>query len=57
MAIDPVCKMTVDEKKPTGGKAEYKGASYYFCSPGCKRAFEKNPEKYLDPSYKGMRMG
>jgi Cu+-exporting ATPase len=21
--------------------------TYYFCSPGCKKAFEKEPEKYL----------
>jgi len=20
---------------------------YYFCAPGCKKAFEENPEKYL----------
>ncbi|MDP2952677.1 MAG: YHS domain-containing protein, partial [Chloroflexota bacterium] len=21
--------------------------TYYFCAPGCKRAFEQNPAKYL----------
>ena len=47
MAIDPVCKMEVDEKNPPGGKAEYKGQTYYFCAPGCKRVFERNPERYL----------
>jgi YHS domain-containing protein len=47
MAIDPVCKMTVDEKKPRGGMTEYKGQKYYFCAPGCKKAFEKEPEKFL----------
>ncbi|MEO0183929.1 MAG: YHS domain-containing protein, partial [candidate division WOR-3 bacterium] len=26
---------------------EYKGKKYYFCAPGCKKAFEENPEKYL----------
>lgn len=46
-AIDPVCKMTVDEKKAAGGMSEYKGQKYYFCAPGCKRAFDKNPGKYL----------
>lgn len=46
MAIDPVCKMEVDEKKAQW-KTEYKGKSYYFCAPGCKIAFEENPQKYV----------
>ncbi|MHC4546052.1 MAG: YHS domain-containing protein [Planctomycetota bacterium] len=25
----------------------YKGKKVYFCCPGCKPEFEKNPEKYL----------
>ncbi|HUI39562.1 MAG TPA: YHS domain-containing protein [Methanothrix sp.] len=48
MAIDPVCKMTVDEKTAKL-KSEYKGTTYYFCAPGCKKAFEENPAKYLRP--------
>jgi YHS domain-containing protein len=46
MAIDPVCKMKVDEKK-AAATSEYKGNKYYFCGLGCKRAFDKNPDKYL----------
>lgn len=46
MAIDPVCKMTVDEKTAKL-KSEYKGKTYYFCATGCKKAFEENPEKFL----------
>ncbi len=46
MAIDPVCKMEVDEKKPAA-TSEYKGKKYYFCAPGCKKAFDQNPEKYV----------
>ena len=46
MAIDPVCGMTVDEKTAKF-KTDYKGTAYYFCAPGCKKAFEKEPEKYL----------
>jgi YHS domain-containing protein len=26
---------------------EYKGKKVYFCCPGCKEQFEKEPEKYL----------
>jgi YHS domain-containing protein len=47
MAIDPVCKMTVDENAPAG-TSEYKGKTYYFCAPGCKWQFEQDPEKYLE---------
>lgn len=49
MAIDPVCKMEVDENSPAA-TYEYQGTTYYFCAPGCKAAFEKNPEKYLQSS-------
>ncbi|HOT06488.1 MAG: YHS domain protein [Methanosaeta sp. PtaB.Bin039] len=46
MAIDPVCKMVVDEATAKF-TAEYEGRKYYFCAPGCKKAFEKEPMKYL----------
>ncbi len=46
MAIDPVCKMKVDEKNPPA-VSEYKGKKYYFCAVGCKQAFDADPEKYL----------
>ena len=26
---------------------EYNGKKVYFCCPGCKPEFEKNPEKYI----------
>ena len=45
MAIDPICSMTVDEKTAQL-KSEYGGQMYYFCSPGCKRSFDKEPQKY-----------
>ncbi|GAB4535103.1 MAG: YHS domain-containing protein [Anaerolineales bacterium] len=46
MAIDPVCGMQVDEKS-AAATFDYKGQTYYFCAPGCKAAFEKDPESYL----------
>lgn len=48
MTTDPVCGMTVDEKSAPA-KAEYQGATYYFCSPECKRTFQHQPEKYATP--------
>jgi YHS domain-containing protein len=46
MAIDPVCGMEVDEATAQW-TSEYKGTTYYFCAPGCKTAFDKDPEAYL----------
>ncbi len=46
MPMDPVCKMEV-EPETAAAEAEYKGETYYFCAPGCKVAFERNPERYL----------
>jgi YHS domain-containing protein len=28
-------------------KSVYKGKTYYFCCPGCKPKFDKDPEKYI----------
>ena len=51
MAKDRVCGMDVDE---TTAKhtTDYKGQTYYFCAPGCKKAFQAEPDTYLDPNYK-----
>ena len=46
MVLDVVCNMEIDEKTAKW-KSEYKGKTYFFCSPGCKETFEKNPEKYV----------
>jgi YHS domain-containing protein len=51
MAKDPVCGMDVDEKTAQH-KSEHQGTTYYFCAPGCKKAFEADPAKYLSPGYK-----
>ena len=46
MARDPVCGMQVDEKAAPA-KSDYKGTTYYFCMPGCKKKFDANPEQYI----------
>ena len=43
-ATDPVCGMQVEI--PTARHTSEYGGVYYFCGPGCKRAFEEEPEKY-----------
>ena len=45
MALDPVCKMEVNEAGSPS--AEYNGTMYYFCCDACKNNFEKNPEEHL----------
>lgn len=45
MAIDPVCKMTVNENTAKI-KSEYGGKTYYFCAPACKKKFDAEPAKY-----------
>ena len=49
---DPVCGMQIDEKKATA-KSEYQDTTYYFCSPSCKAAFDKEPSKYAEPKESG----
>ena len=46
MAKDPVCDMDADPKQ-AAGQSEYQGQTYYFCSAGCKKAFDKEPAKYV----------
>lgn len=45
MAIDPICKMKVDEKtaKYTSEHGEKK---FYFCNVSCKQKFDSDPHKY-----------
>jgi len=46
MAIDPVCGMQVDEETALY-RSERDGRTYYFCSPGCKREFDRDPRKFI----------
>lgn len=43
---DPICGMDVTPES-AAGQSEYNGQTYYFCSLGCKKSFDKEPEKYL----------
>ena len=43
---DPVCGMTVDTAT-TSLTATYQGETFYFCGSGCKKAFEKDPTRYM----------
>jgi uncharacterized protein len=45
--IDPVCGMTV-EPETAAAKREYASQTYYFCGPGCAKAFDLRPEAFVD---------
>jgi xanthine dehydrogenase accessory factor len=45
-AVDPVCGMTVDVASARN-KVDHDGTTYYFCAPGCARAFKKDPADFL----------
>jgi len=42
MPIDPICGMTVD-LATAPARAVYRGRTYYFCTVGCRAAFEHDP--------------
>jgi Cu+-exporting ATPase len=46
-ATDPVCGMEVDPAT-AAGTSEYQGTTYYFCSVGCKRQFDRDPQRYVE---------
>ena len=43
---DPVCHMDI-EAAGAAGSSEFEGKTYYFCSTGCKRDFDEDPEGIL----------
>ncbi len=45
MFRDPVCGMTIDEKKAQH-TLEVSGKKFYLCSAACKDQLAKNPKKY-----------
>jgi membrane fusion protein, copper/silver efflux system len=48
---DPICGMTVStaEAKAAGRTSTYEGRTYYFCAPGCKETFDKDPAAHAKP--------
>jgi xanthine dehydrogenase accessory factor len=48
-AKDVICGMTVNKSRAKH-QTEYQGKVFYFCCAGCKQAFEKSPQQYLEPA-------
>ena len=55
MATDPVCGMTVDERRATG-RFEHAGVAYYFCSTKCLNDFKTNPAAYVHAETEAVPM-
>jgi len=51
---DLVCGMMIDPQA-AAATSEYEEETYYFCARGCKVAFDKDPEKYLQGQGEAMR--
>ncbi len=45
---DPVCGMKVREDTPY--RSNHGNQTIYFCSEGCKKEFDENPEDYSVPN-------
>jgi YHS domain-containing protein len=43
---DPVCHMDIDPST-AAGQSQYQGEAFYFCSGGCKKDFDGDPEGIL----------
>jgi P-type Cu+ transporter len=51
-AKDPVCGMKL-EPLQARGKAQYRGETYFFCSPGCMHKFTASPARYATSEVDG----
>lgn len=49
--IDLVCGMTVAADK-SNRPFDYEGTTYYFCAPGCRTRFEKDPSSFISQEAK-----
>ncbi len=46
MAVCPVCKMELEEKKARG-TSTVSETTYYFDSKACKKKFDEQPDDYI----------
>lgn len=53
MIKDPVCGMVIREED-AAGNITYQGEKYFFCAPGCKVSFIKDPKKYIEQNSSGQ---
>ncbi|MDL1890297.1 heavy metal translocating P-type ATPase [Nitrospirales bacterium NOB] len=56
MAIDPVCKMTV-EPEQAAGQFTHAGTTYYFCATSCLEKFRADPDRYFNSAPTLIQLG
>jgi len=54
VAVDPVCGMKVNPDT-AAASSEHDGVTYYFCAPGCQRAFARDPSAFLGGKARACR--
>ena len=54
--VDPVCNMKIDTER-AAATSEYQGRTYYFCSTGCKQAFDSDPQRYAGAGWQATQGG
>jgi len=42
---DSICGMMIEAEK-SAGSSTFQGRTFYFCSAGCKRTFDKDPARH-----------
>jgi membrane fusion protein, copper/silver efflux system len=47
---DPACGAEVDTTAPGVPRLVYRGTAYYFFSTDCKKAFERDPQAFVEPA-------
>ena len=53
---DPVCGMEIDSER-AAARVEHGGRTWWFCSEGCRRAFEQDPARYAGQAAGGGHGG
>ena len=55
MAKDLVCGMYVHPVSALH-TVDHEGTVHYFCGPLCRKTFNANPAKFLDPAHRASKM-
>lgn len=45
VVTDPVCGMEINPET-AAARSDHNGRTFHFCSEGCRKAFEADPERY-----------
>ncbi len=52
LQVDPVCEMPIEPDRAYA-RLEWRGVTYYFCSPDCVEQFKIEPAVFATPGHPG----